>query len=692
MARSIALEKVRNIGIMAHIDAGKTTTTERILYYTGSSHKMGEVHDGTTITDHMPQERERGITITAAAITCSWSNHQINIIDTPGHVDFTIEVERSLRVLDGAVAVFCGVGGVEPQSETVWRQANRYNVPRVAFVNKMDRIGADFNRVIDQMRSRLKAHPLVLQLPLGREDEFRGVIDLLTKEAVIWEDDDYGTNFARGPIPEDMADEAELTRQDTIERLGEVDDEVMGYYLEGKEIPLDVLRAAIRRATVSGKGVPVLAGSAFKKKGVQLLLDAIVDYMPSPSDKPPIEGIIPKTEQPATRKAEDNAPFSALAFKITNDQFGPITFFRVYSGHLESNSSAINSTKGKRERIGRLVRMHADKREDIREVWAGDIAAVVGLKLTTTGDTLCDDDKQIILESMNFPDPVIDITIEPQTKADQEKLVNGLARLAMEDPSFKVRVDPETGQTLISGMGELHLDIITDRLRREFGVQAHEGKPQVAYRETITQKVTHEYRHIKQTGGMGQYGHVIFDVEPAENGKGFIFENKMVGGVIPKEFVPAIEKGAREAMERGVLAGFPLVDIKVTLTGGSFHDVDSNEMSFKIAATMCMKEACEKATPVLLEPVMKIEIMTPNDYVGDVMGDLIGRRGKIFGTEERSGVEAVDGSVPLASMFGYATTLRSRTQGRASYTMQVSHYEPVPEKIANEIITRIRGY
>jgi elongation factor G len=692
MARSIALDKVRNIGIMAHIDAGKTTTTERILYYTGSSHKMGEVHDGTTITDHMPQERERGITITAAAITCSWRDHQINIIDTPGHVDFTIEVERSLRVLDGAVAVFCGVGGVEPQSETVWRQANRYNVPRVAFVNKMDRIGADFNRVVEQMRTRLKAHPLVLQLPLGREDEFRGVIDLLTKEAVIWENDEYGTNFSRGPIPEDMADEAELTRQETIERLGEVDDEVMGYYLEGKEIPLEVLRAAIRRATVSGKGVPVLAGSAFKKKGVQLLLDAVVDYMPNPADKPPVEGVIPKTEQPATRKPEDNAPFSALAFKITNDPFGPITFFRVYSGHLESNSSAINSTKGKRERIGRLVRMHADKREDIKEVWAGDIVAVIGLKITTTGDTLCDDDKQIILESMNFPEPVIDITIEPQTKADQEKLVNGLARLAMEDPSFKVRIDPETGQTLISGMGELHLDIITDRLKREFKVEATEGKPQVAYRETITKRVSHEYKHIKQTGGMGQYAHVIFEVEPAENGKGFIFENKMAGGVIPKEYVPAIEKGAREAMERGILAGFPLVDVKVALMGGSFHEVDSSEMAFKIAATMCMKEACEQAGPTLLEPVMKIEILTPNDYVGDVMGDLIGRRGKIFGTEERTGVEAVDGSVPLASMFGYATTLRSRTQGRASYTMQVSHYEPVPEKIANEIITRIRGY
>ena len=677
---------------MAHIDAGKTTTTERILFYTGVSHKMGEVHDGNTTTDWMPQEQERGITITAAAITCSWRENRINIIDTPGHVDFTIEVERSLRVLDGAVAVFCGVGGVEPQSETVWRQADRYHVPRIAFVNKMDRVGADFNSVVDQIKNRLKAVPLVLHLPLGVEDEFYGVVDLLTKEAVSWEDDGLGNSFTRGPIPDDMADEAELTRQDMIERLGEVDDEIMGQYLEGKEISVADLRAGIRRATCAGKAIPVLAGSAFKRKGVQLLLDAIVDYLPSPLDKPPIEGVLPRTAEAATRKADDNAPFSALAFKIMNDQFGPLTFFRVYSGHLESNSSVINSTKGKRERVGRLVRMHANKREEIKEVWAGDIAAVIGLKNTTTGDTLCDDEKQIILESMTFPEPVIDIAVEPKTVADQEKLANGLSRLAMEDPSFQVRTDPETGQTLISGMGELHLEIILDRLRREFKVEASEGKPQVAYRETITQKVKHEYKHIKQSGGHGQYAHVVLQVSPAGAGKGFVFEDQSVGGVIPKEFIPAIEKGCREGVERGVIAGFPMVDVRVVLLDGSFHEVDSSEMAFKTAAIMCLKEACEMASPVLLEPVMKVEVISPEDYVGDVMGDLNSRRGKISGMEQRSGASVVESTVPLAEMFGYSTVIRSRTQGRASYTMQVSHYEPVPPKLADALVSRMRGY
>jgi elongation factor G len=693
MARSISLEKTRNIGIMAHIDAGKTTTTERILFYTGVSHKMGEVHDGNTVMDWMPQEQERGITITSAAITCEWRDHCINIIDTPGHVDFTIEVERSLRVLDGAVAVFCGVGGVEPQSETVWRQADRYHVPRVAFVNKMDRVGADFNNVVDQIKHRLKANPLVLQLPLGKEDEFYGVIDLIERIAISWEDDGLGTKFTREPIPEDMADEAELTRQDMIERLGEVDDEIMGQYLEGKEISAADLRAGVRRATCANKAIPVLAGSAFKRKGVQLLLDAVVDYLPSPLDKPPVEGTLLRSEEKATRKADDKAPFSALAFKIMNDPFvGQLIFFRVYSGHLSSNSSAMNSTKGKRERIGRLVRMHANKREDIKEVWAGDIAAAIGLKNTTTGDTLCDDEKQIILESMNFPDPVIDIAIEPRTKADQDKLGNGLARLAMEDPSFRVRTDPETGQTLISGMGELHLEIIVDRLRREFQVEASEGKPQVAYRETITQAVTHEYKHIKQSGGHGQYAHVVLEISPSGAGKGFIFENKIVAGVIPKEFIPGVEKGVKEGVERGVIAGFPMVDIKVALIDGSFHDVDSSEMAFKTAAIMCLKEGCEKAHPVLLEPVMKVEVISPEDYIGDVMGDLNSRRGKISGMEQRSGANVVDGTVPLAEMFGYSTVLRSRTQGRASYTMQVSHYEPVPQKLADTLVSRMRGY
>jgi elongation factor G len=692
MARTVSLEKTRNIGIMAHIDAGKTTTTERILYYTGINYKLGEVHEGTATMDWMVQEQERGITITSAATTCFWRDHRVNIIDTPGHVDFTIEVERSLRVLDGAVAVFCSVGGVEPQTETVWRQADKYRVPRLAFVNKMDRLGADFFRVVKMIEDRLGARPAVLQLPIGAEDKFIGIVDLVTMKAVVWEDESLGAKFHEEEIPADLKAQAEEYREKLLEAAADADEAIMEKYLEGKAISETELRKGIRAATLSLKIVPVLCGTAFRNKGVQPMLDAVVEYLPSPLDIPPVNGIEPGTDKVEVRPAKDDAPFSALAFKIMTDPFvGTLSFFRVYSGSLLSGASIYNSTKSKRERVGRLLKMHANKREEIKEVYAGDIAAAVGLRTATTGDTLCDEDEPIILESIDFPEPVISIAIEPKSKADQEKLGLSLQKLATEDPSFKVRTDEETGQTIISGMGELHLEIIVDRLLREFSVGANVGKPQVAYRETVRKGVEQQGRFIRQTGGRGQYGDVWIKLEPQKPGGGFEFVDAVKGGSIPREYIPAVEKGVKEATENGVLAGYPIVDVKVTLFDGSYHDVDSSEIAFKIAGSMAFKQAARKASPVLLEPIMSVEVVVPEVFMGDVIGDLSSRRGKVLGMDTRPAAQAIDARVPLALMFGYATDLRSMTQGRATYTMQFSHYEPVPAAVAEGIIAKFDG-
>jgi elongation factor G len=691
MPRQAPLEKTRNIGIMAHIDAGKTTTTERILFYTGINYKIGEVHEGTATMDWMAQEQERGITITSAATTCNWDDHRINIIDTPGHVDFTMEVERSLRVLDGAVALFDSVAGVEPQSETVWRQADKYGVPRIAFVNKMDRVGANFDRSVAMMKDRLRANAIPLNLPVGSEENFRGIVDLVAMQALIWDDDSLGANFNTGAIPAELADEVAAARDKLLEAAAEFDETLLEKYLEGKDVTVPELKAAIRKGTLESKIVPVLCGSAFKNKGVQSLLDAVVDYLPSPLDKPPVQGLNPDGTED-TREASDKAPFSALAFKIMTDPFvGALTFFRVYSGTMESGSHVLNSTRNKKERIGRLLKMHANKREEIKDVCAGDIAAAVGLRDTRTGDTLCADNKPIILESIDFPDPVIDIAIEPKTKADQEKLGTSLAKLATEDPSFRVRSDKETGQTIIAGMGELHLEIIVDRLLREFKVDANVGKPQVAYRETIRRKVEEEHKFVRQTGGRGQYGHVLLRVEPLPPGSGFEFKDDVKGGTVPREYIPAVEKGVKEALDAGVLAGYPVVDIKVALYDGSYHEVDSSEMAFKIAASICFKEACRKASPVILEPIMAVEVVVPEDFMGDVIGNLSGRRGKIQGMEPRGGAQVINAEVPLKEMFGYATELRSMTQGRATYTMQFAHYEPVPQAISEEITAKAVG-
>lgn len=692
MARLVPLDKTRNIGIMAHIDAGKTTTTERILYYTGVSHKIGEVHDGTATMDWMEQEQERGITITSAATTCAWRDHRINIIDTPGHVDFTIEVERSLRVLDGAVAVFCSVGGVEPQSETVWRQADKYGVPRIAFINKMDRIGADFFRGVGMIKDRLKANPLPIQLPVGKEDTFRGVIDLVEMKAIIWDEESLGAKFHVSDIPADELELANEYREKMIEELSSHDDALMEKYLGGEELTIDEIRAAIRQSTIDIKICPVICGSAFKNKGVQNLLDAVIDYMPAPTDIPPIKGVKEGSEDEIERASSDDEPFAALAFKIMTDPFvGQLCFFRVYSGVIESGSYVYNSTKGKKERIGRILKMHANKREEIKEVRAGDIAAAVGLKNTTTGDTLCDDNNAVILESIEFPEPVISIAIEPKTKADQEKLGLSLQKLASEDPSFRVRTDEETGQTILSGMGELHLEIIVDRLMREFKVEANVGKPQVAYRETISKKVKVEGKFVRQSGGRGQYGHVWLELEPQEPGAGYEFVDAIKGGVVPREYIPAVDKGIKEAMETGVLAGFPVVDLKVSLIDGSYHDVDSSEMAFKIAGSMGFKDGCAKAAPVLLEPIMSVEVVVPEEHMGDVIGDLNSRRGRIMGMESRAGAQVISSMVPLATMFGYATDLRSATQGRATYTMTFHHYEQVPKSVAEEIVAKVKG-
>jgi len=687
--RQYPLDKTRNIGIMAHIDAGKTTTTERILFYTGMLHRMGEVHDGTTVMDWMDQERERGITITSAATSAAWKDHRINIIDTPGHVDFTIEVERSLRVLDGAVAVFDSVQGVEPQSETVWRQADKYRVPRIAFMNKMDRIGADFYESVKTMVDRLKANPIPIQIPIGKEGDFVGVVDLIKMQGIYYDDETLGAKYVVRDIPQDLAEIAQSYREKLVESVVEHDESLTEKYLNGEEITNDELIEGLRKITVSMKGTPILCGAAFKNKGIQLLLDAVVDYLPSPLDVPDTEGIDPKTQETSLRKATDDAPFSGLAFKIMTDPFvGQLTFFRVYSGKLEAGSYVYNSTKGAKERIGRLLRMHADKREDIKEVLAGDIAAAVGLKNTTTGDTLCDEANPIILELIDFPEPVISVAIEPKTKSDQEKLGMSLGKLGHEDPSLRVHTNEETGQTILSGMGELHLEIIVDRLKREFKVDANVGKPQVAYRETITSNTTQEGKYIRQTGGRGQYGHVVLEIEPQERGAGFLFENKIVGGTIPKEYVPAIEKGVVEALSGGIIAGYPVVDLKVAVVFGSYHDVDSSEMAFKIAGSMAIKEGVKKSKPIILEPVMKVEVIVPDEYMGDVMGDLNSRRGKILGMHERSGAQVIDAHVPLAGMFGYATDLRSMTQGRGLFTMIFSSYEPTPKVVADEIMAK----
>ena len=687
------LKKTRNIGIIAHIDAGKTTATERILYYAGITHKIGEVHDGAAVMDWMVQEQERGITITSAATTCFWASHRINIIDTPGHVDFTIEVERSLRVLDGAVGIFCGVAGVQPQSETVWRQANKYKVPRMAFVNKMDRVGADFYHVVKMMKERLQANPVCINIPIGVEDRLKGVIDLVTMKAITFDEKDLGAKPMEGEIPEDLKAQAQEYREKLIEEVASHDDVLMGKYLDGGEITIAELKRAIRKSTVEMLITPVLGGSAFKNKGVQPLLDAVCDYLPSPIDVSSMHGWDAEDKEKEVRVKPDNkAPFAGLAFKIATDPYvGSLTYFRVYQGQLNAGSYVYNSIKGKKERVGRLVRMHANKREEINQVNAGDIAAIVGLKYTTTGDTLCDEDKPIILESMDFPDPVISVAIEPKTKADQEKLSGSLQKLATEDPSFRVKVDHETGQTIISGMGELHLEIIVDRLLREFKVDANVGKPQVAYRETITGTAEQESKYIRQTGGRGQYGHVFLKVEPLGKGKGFEFVDEIVGGVIPREYIPAVKKGIVEAMENGVLAGYPVVDIQATLFDGSFHEVDSSEIAFKIAASQGFKEAMKKAGIILLEPMMKLEVVIPDDYLGAVTGDLNARRGRIMNAESRFGMQVIDAEIPLAQMFGYATDLRSLTQGRGTFTMEFGYYEQVPKNITEEIVAKARG-
>jgi elongation factor G len=693
MAREFPLEKTRNIGIMAHIDAGKTTTTERILYYTGRTYKIGEVHEGAAVMDHMVQEQERGITITSAATTAHWRDCQVNIIDTPGHVDFTVEVERSLRVLDGAVAVFDAVAGVEPQTETVWRQANKYNVPRFCFVNKMDRVGADFRRCVEMIKDRLDATPAVVQLPLGVESTFQGVIDLVAMKAIVWplDDDTEGAKFEVVDIPAEYEQAAEAGRLELIETIAHVDDHLMEKYLEGDELTVEEIKHAIRLGTLAFEFVPVLCGSAFKNKGVQPMLDAVVDYLPSPLDIPPTEGT-DLNGQPTERKANENEPFSALAFKIVADPYGKLTYFRIYSGKLEKGSEIYNSTKDRKERIGRILRMHANQREDIDVAYAGDIVAGLGFKQTTTGDTLCDRANPIVLERMEFPEPVISVAIEPKTKADQDKLGKALGALSDEDPTFRVHTDEETGQTIIRGMGELHLEVLVDRMMREFNVEAHVGKPQVAYRETITQPVEKvEQRYVRQTGGRGQYGHVVIALEPTGPGGGYEFVDEISGGVIPREYIPAVDAGIQEAMEGGVLAGYPLVDVRARLTFGSYHEVDSSEMAFKIAGSMALKEAARRAKPQLLEPVMAVEVVTPEEYMGDVIGDLNSRRGQVEGMEQRGNAQAIRAKVPLAQMFGYVGDLRSRTQGRATYTMQFDSYQPVPESIAQEIVARVRG-
>ena len=683
--REFSLEKTRNIGIMAHIDAGKTTTTERILFYTGRTHKLGETHEGAAVMDWMEQEQDRGITITSAATTAQWKDTRINIIDTPGHVDFTVEVERSLRVLDGAVTVLCAKGGVEPQSETVWRQAEKYGVPRMIFVNKMDIMGADFYRVVDMVKDRLRANAVPIQLPIGKEESFVGIIDLIGMFAEIYKDD-LGKEFEKTEIPEELKAEAELWREQLVEAVSELDEDLMMKYLEGEEITEQEIKRVIRTATIAGKMVPVTCGSAYKNKGVQMMLDAVVDYMPSPLDIPPITGVNPKTEKEEERPADDNGPFAALAFKIVADPFvGKLAYFRVYSGTLASGSYVYNSVKEKKERIGRILQMHANKREDIDMVYSGDIAAAVGLKVTTTGDTLCDEKRAIVLESMDFPDPVIEIAIEPKTKAGQEKMGIALAKLAEEDPTFKTYTNEETGQTIIAGMGELHLEIIVDRLLREFKVEANVGRPQVSYKETITKAVEVDHKYAKQTGGKGQYGHVKIRLYPREAGEGFEFKNAIVGGAIPKEYIPKIEEGIKEAMETGPVAGYQVVDAGVELYDGSYHEVDSSEMAFKIAASMAFREAARKAEPVLLEPIFKVEVTVPDEYMGDVIGDMSSRRGRIEGSDMNNGVVAVRGYVPLAEMFGYATDLRSKTQGRGVYVMQFDHFEKLPDSLVEKI-------
>ncbi|MEB3328001.1 MAG: elongation factor G [Candidatus Sericytochromatia bacterium] len=692
MPRQFPLERTRNIGIAAHIDAGKTTTTERILYYTGKVHKIGEVHEGAATMDYMVQEQERGITITSAATTCQWSDHRINIIDTPGHVDFTIEVERSLRVLDGVVTVFCSVGGVQPQTETVWRQANRYKVPRMVFVNKMDRVGADFYRVLDQMRQRLKANPVPVQLPIGAEENFIGVVDLIRMRAIRYYDD-VGKDIRDEDIPADMLEKAKEYRHQMVEAAAEQDDELLNKYLEGQELSEAEIILGLRKGCLAINLVPVTCGSAFKNKGVQPMLDAVINFLPAPTDIEDVKGIKPGTEEADTRRTADDEAFAALAFKIITDPFvGKLTFFRVYSGVLSSGSYVLNSVKGQRERISRILQMHANSRQEIDQIFCGDIAAGVGLKVTTTGDTLCDEKSPIVLEAMDFPEPVIHVAIEPKTKADQDKLGVALGKLAEEDPTFRVHNDPETAQTIISGMGELHLEIIVDRLLREFKVEANVGKPQVAYRETIRKGVKQEGRFVRQSGGRGQYGHVWLELEPNEAGKGFEFANKIVGGVVPREYIPAVQKGVEEAMTGGVLAGFQVIDVKVTIFDGSYHDVDSNEMAFKIAGSMAFKDGCAKASPVLLEPIMKVEVVVPEEYTGDVIGDLQGRRrGVVEGMEVAMGLQTIRLMVPLAEMFGYSTDLRSATQGRGTYAMEPSHYDEVPKNIAEGIVAKAKG-
>ncbi len=696
MARKTPIERYRNIGISAHIDAGKTTTTERILFYTGVNHKIGEVHDGAATMDWMEQEQERGITITSAATTCFWKGmganfpeHRINIIDTPGHVDFTIEVERSMRVLDGACMVYCAVGGVQPQSETVWRQANKYGVPRLAFVNKMDRTGANFFKVYDQMRERLKANPLPLQVPIGAEDKFEGVVDLVKMKAIIWDDASQGTRFTYGDIPAELAETCKEWREKMLEAAAEASEELMNKYLEEGDLSEEEVKKALRQRTIAGEIVPMLCGSAFKNKGVQAMLDAVVEYLPAPTDIPPVKGVLENGSE-GERKASDDEPFAALAFKIMTDPFvGQLTFFRVYSGVINSGDTIYNPVKGRKERIGRILQMHANQREEIKEVRAGDIAAAVGLKEATTGETLCAADKVITLERMEFPEPVIHIAVEPKTKADQEKMGIALNRLAQEDPSFRVRTDEESGQTIISGMGELHLEIIVDRMKREFGVEANIGAPQVAYREAIRKAVEQEGKFVKQSGGRGQYGHVWIKLEPNEQGKGYEFVDAIKGGVVPREYIPAVDKGLQETLPNGVLAGFPVVDVKVTLFDGSYHDVDSNENAFKMAASMAFKDAMRKANPVLLEPMMAVEVETPEDYMGNVMGDLSGRRGIVQGMEDLpGGIKAVKAEVPLAEMFGYSTQLRSLTQGRATYSMEFKHYNEAPKNVAEAVINK----
>jgi len=692
LKRQAPLERTRNLGIMAHIDAGKTTTTERILFYTGVSHRMGEVDDGAATMDWMEQERERGITITSAATTCFWRDHRLNLIDTPGHVDFTIEVERSLRVLDGAVAVFDSVQGVEPQSETVWRQADKYRVPRIAFMNKMDRMGADFYMSVKSLVERLGANPIPIQLPIGREANFRGAVDLVSMKAYLYEDESLGATYRVEEVPADLSELAKEYRDKMLEAVAEHDEQVLERYLNGESLTEEEIKRAIRAGTIALKVTPVLCGASFKNKGVQQLLDGVVDFLPSPLDVPPVVGLNPVTGKEVTRRPSDDEPFSALAFKIMTDPFaGQLTYFRVYSGTLKTGTSVYNVSKGTKERIGRLLKMHANKREDIAMVFAGDIVAAVGLKGATTGDTLCDEKHPVLLEVIKFPEPVIAMAIEPKTKQDQEKLGFSLQKLAQEDPSFRVRSDEETGQTIISGMGELHLEIIVDRLLREFKVEANVGKPEVAFRETIQGTAEAEARYIKQTGGHGQYGHVVLTVRPSEPGVGFEFVNKIVGGRIPREYIPAVQKGVKERMETGVLAGYPLRDVCVTLIDGSYHDVDSSEMAFKIAGSMAFQDGCRKANPVLLEPIMKVEVLVPQEYMGDVIGNLNARRGKIQGIKVRAGSQAVEAAVPLSEMFGYATDLRSRTQGRATYSMEFDRYEPIPKQIAEEIIAKNRG-